>query len=59
MKVVYINCKWIGQPVETVDEFPYNNKDERKEAHRCVQEYNLGDRTGNYYLSQRCTKEWK
>lgn len=58
-RVIYVNCKWTGLPIETVDEFPYNNKEERKEAHRCVNEYRLSDPSGNYYLSQRCTKEWK
>ena len=44
--------------VETVDEFDYNTKEERKEAKRCLNEYRTSDTYNNYYLSQRCTKEW-
>lgn len=53
----YINIKNNNQ-VETVDEFEYNNKEERKEAHRCLNEYHIADRYNNYYISQRCSKDW-
>lgn len=49
----YINFKHGGK-VETVDEF--NTKREAKEM---VREYNLSDFTHSYYISTRCTKEWK
>ncbi len=51
--MTYINIKNDGQ-VETVDEFPTY-----KEAKLMIKEYRMGDRYNNYYLSQRCTKEWK
>ena len=44
--------------VETVDEFEYNTKDERKEANRCLREYIIADPYNQYYMSQRCTKNW-
>ena len=59
MKTIYINCKWGGLPIETVDEFPYDTKENRKESFRCLKEYAISDRTGYYYLSSRCTKAWK
>lgn len=59
MKTIYVNCRWSGMPVETVDEFPFNTRDEKKEARRCLAEYRMSDNTGNYYLSQRCTNDWK
>ena len=58
MKTRYINLKG-AHGVETVDEFPYNTKEERKEAARCLAEYRLADPSGCYYMSQRCTIEWK
>lgn len=45
--------------IETVDEFPYNNKVERMEARKMVNEYRLSDSTNFYYLSSRSTKEWR
>jgi len=54
----YINIK-NGSEVETVDEFPYNNKEERNEAKRCLKEYQLSDCSNTYYMSSRSTKEWK
>lgn len=54
----YINIK-TSFGVETVDEFDYNTKEEKKEAIRCCREYNISDRTHYYYLSQRSTKDWK
>lgn len=47
-----------GNGVETVDEFDYNNREQRKEAKRCLNEYRLSDRYASYYLSQRATKYW-
>jgi hypothetical protein len=58
MKTIYINRKGQGY-LETVDEFPYNNKDERKEAARCLREYRFGDPSAYFYFSKRCTKEWR
>lgn len=57
MKKRYIQLRYNGQ-TETIDEFDYNTQEERKEAHRCLNEYRiLGG--GYYYLSQRCTNDWK
>lgn len=55
-KTIYINFRG-AQGVETVDEFPYNNREERKYAREMLTEYNLA--MGGCYLSQRSTKEWK
>lgn len=44
--------------LETVDEFPYNNKEERKEAKRCLNEYRISDPSANFYMSSRPCKEW-
>ena len=49
----YINIKNNGK-VETVDEFA-----SAKEARAMRIEYQLSDRTNLYYLSKKCTKEWK
>jgi len=49
----YINMKG-NYGIETVDEF-----ETRKEATEMVKEYRLGDRTNDYYLSSRSTKEWR
>ena len=38
--------------VETIDEF-----DNAKEARKMLAEYNYGG--GMYYLSKRCTKDWR
>lgn len=51
--MTYINIKNSGV-VETVDEF-----DTYKEAKKMVIEYRLSDTTNNYYLSQRCTNDWR
>ncbi len=59
MKTMYVNCKRSGWGIETVDEFPANTRDERKEARRCLNEYRICDSTAYYYLSQRSTKDWK
>jgi hypothetical protein len=57
-KTIYINIH-SRYGVETIDEFPYNNKNERKYAREMWKEYNIADRHNYYYLSQRCTNEWK
>ena len=49
--MIYINMK-TSEGVETVDEV-----DTRKEARAMLAEYQL--MSGNYYLSIRCTKEWR
>ena len=53
--MIYINRKGDGY-LETVDEF---DKNQRKEARRVCNEYNLSDPAGYYYTSQRCTADWK
>lgn len=58
MATRYINMRG-PYGVETVDEFPYNNKAERKEAHFCLGEYRFGDPYNSYYMSQKCTNEWR
>jgi len=52
-RTFYINMKG-SYGIETVDEF-----DDRKEAVRCLKEYRFGDTSNYYYLSQRCTNDWK
>ena len=51
--VTYINIKGVDG-VETIDEFKTY-----KEAKLMIKEYILSDRYNNYYLSQRCTNDWK
>lgn len=43
---------------ETVDEYPVNTREERKEAQRMLAEYQLSDPAGRYYLSRRPCKAW-
>jgi hypothetical protein len=47
-----------GTDLETVDEVPYNTREERAEAKRCVSEYNISDPTAHHYLSPRACKGW-
>lgn len=54
----YVNRNGQGQR-ETVDAFPFDTKEDRAEARRCVREYNLADPTARHYLSSRACKEWK
>jgi hypothetical protein len=54
----YINIKTVSG-VETVDEFPFNNRNERLEAKRCLKEYSISCNYYTYYLSQRCDNSWK
>ena len=49
----YINIK-NGTNIETVDQF-----ETFKEAYKMLKEYRLSDPYNFYYISQRCTKEWK
>ena len=49
----YVNMKG-KYGIETVDEFGT-----RDEADRMRYEYALADSTGHYYVSTRCTNEWK
>ena len=49
----YINIKNAGV-VETIDEF-----ETAKEARVMRTEYQMSDRSNLYYLSKRCTKEWR
>ena len=50
---VFINIKNNGV-VETVDEFS-----SYREARKMRQEYQLADSYNLYYISQRCTNEWR
>ena len=50
---MFINIKQNGK-VETVDKFITY-----KEAKAMLKEYRISDRYNIYYLSQRCSKEWK
>jgi len=59
MKTRYINMK-NGREIETVDEFPANTREERKELQKMLKEYRLAYRNhGFLYTSQRSTKDWK
>lgn len=51
--MTYINIK-NNSEVETVDQF-----DTRKEAIQMLKEYRLGDPYNSYYISQRCTNDWR
>ena len=54
MKTKYINIK-TSYGVETVVEFPYNTKEERKYFKETLKEYQM---CMNVYPSQRCDKTW-
>lgn len=51
--MIYIQRKGQGY-LETVDQF-YNYK----EAKLMVKEYRISDASAEFYLSQRCCKEWE
>lgn len=63
----YINMKTPEGEIETVDEFSsegYVRKDNYNlnfysYVRKMVSEYNFGDGYNYYYLSQRCTNEWR
>ena len=57
MKTRYIQRRDSNE-VETVDQFDYNTKEERKEAKRCLNEYRISDPYANYYMSQKSCKDW-
>ena len=52
-KMIYINIKQDNK-VETIDQC-----ETYKEAKAMVYEYNLSDRYNTYYISQRCTNDWR
>lgn len=56
MKTRYIQLR-TGAELETVDEFPYNTKEERTEARKMLREYQTLQ--GHYYMSSRPCKHWK
>lgn len=43
---------------ETVDQFPFDTREERQEARRCLAEYRLADPSAHHYLSPRACKDW-
>lgn len=49
----YINMKG-DYGIETIDEYTTH-----KEANLMLKEYKISDKTNHYYISQRCTQEWK
>ena len=49
----YINIK-SRHGIETVDQF-----ETLKECRKMLNEYRLSDTYNNYYISQRCTNEWR
>ena len=51
--MTYINMR-SSYGVETVDSF-----ESRREAKLTIKEYRLADRANHYYLSQRCTNQWR
>ena len=51
--MIYINIKQDNK-VETIDQC-----ETYKEAKAMVYEYNLSDRYNTYYISQRCTNDWR
>jgi hypothetical protein len=53
MATQYINTRY-GGSVETVDEFA-----DPKEARKMLAEYQMSAPQMGYYLSSRCTKEWR
>ena len=53
----YINIKYNGI-TETIDQFQTKTKEDRKELRRCFKEY-LISYSGQIWISQRCTKEWR
>ncbi len=57
-KIRYIN-RYTNTETETVDQFSYNTKEERKYVQKMVKEYRLSDCTVGYALSQKCCKDWK
>lgn len=59
MKTRYINMQ-DGRDIETIDEFPANTREERRELQKMLNEYRLAyGGHGFIYISQRATKNWK
>lgn len=56
MRKRYINIETNGI-VETIDEFPIDTKEDRKELRRCFAEYLLWHNV-KIWISQKCTKDW-
>ena len=50
---IYIQYKG-GEGLETIDE-----ADTRKEARAMLREYQMSDKGGHFYLSNKPCKEWK
>lgn len=47
-----------GSELETVDEFEFNTREERKYAKDMLSEYQMSDPTAEHYLSTRPCKDW-
>lgn len=55
MSNFYINRRdHESRQLETVDEF-----DSRKEARAMLTEYQISDHGAEYYISTRCTRDWR
>jgi len=54
----YIQHKYNGQ-LETIDEFPFTNKEERIEFRRALREYQTAMPQAEIYASSRPCKDWK
>lgn len=57
MKTKYIQYRYKGE-TETIDEFPYNTREERKEFNRVLQEYRISMPEAFIYPSTRPCKNW-
>ena len=57
MKIRYIQRR-SGSDLETVDEFPYNNWDDRTYFRRMLAEYRLSDPSADFYGSSRACRHW-
>jgi hypothetical protein len=51
MNYINIKSRW---GIETVDEF-----ETYKEARKMLKEYRISDTYNYYYISQKCTKDWR
>jgi hypothetical protein len=57
-RTIYINRKDCYGNLETVDEFSVNDFKGRKYAIEMLNEYQIGDRSAHYYMSQKACKSW-
>ena len=61
-RTIYINRKDCYGNLETVDEFSVNDFKWRREfikyAKEMLNEYQIGDRSAHYYMSQKACKAW-